>query len=383
MSSNGKSDGQSITKLAGAENYHTWQYAMTNVLAFHGLSTCIVDPLTETDSEKLSKAKCRIVMAVHESIFVHIENATNSSEMWKILKTMYEDHGLSRKIGLLRQLIGVRLENSESMSDYLDQIVGTSNKLNGTGFNVGGEMLGAIMLAGLTDEFKPFIMGLESSGVEVTADKVKGKLLDGNYGKSNAVESAFLGTNNGGNGTKAARPNKSVKKFKPKCYNCGNRGHIVKDCKEPKKSDDSPQKRDLQPKKRTNAFNVDCALGDLSKSNEWYIDSGASRHMTSNADLLSNMKKSSITEITAANDSKMAVSACGSIELRIGDECIEVRNVLLVPKLKNNLLSVSQIVANGNSVVFNADGCNVYNGSNEFVVSANASNGTYASNIGR
>lgn len=88
MSSNSKTEGQSITKLTGSENYHTWQYAMTNVLEFHALSTCIADPLTEVDAEKLSKAKCRIVMAIHESIFVHIENATNSSEIWKVLKTM-------------------------------------------------------------------------------------------------------------------------------------------------------------------------------------------------------------------------------------------------------------------------------------------------------
>lgn len=173
-------------------------------------------------------------------------------KIWKILKTMYEDRGLSRKIGLLRQLIGVRLENCDSMSNYLDQIVGASNKLNGTGFNVGNEMLGAIMLAGLTDEFKPFIMGLVCSGVEVTADKVKGKLLGGNYGKSSAVESAFLGAKI--------------------CYNCGNRAHLIQDCRKSKKSDDSQPRSDSQPKKKTNAINVDCALGAVSKSDVWYID---------------------------------------------------------------------------------------------------------------
>lgn len=137
------------------QNYHTWQFAMKNFLVFHGLSACIADPLVERDDEKLCKAKCRIVMAFHESIFVHIESAANSAEIWKTLKTMYDDRGLSSKIRLLRQLIGIRLENCEPMSNYIDQIVGTSNKLTGTGFTISNETLGAIMLAGLTDEFKP------------------------------------------------------------------------------------------------------------------------------------------------------------------------------------------------------------------------------------
>lgn len=71
----------------------------------------------------------------------------------------------------------------------------------------------------------------------------------------------------------------------------------------------------------------------------------------------------------------MAVSACGNVALRVNDVCIEIKNALLVPKLRNNLLSVSQIIANGNSVIFNANACNVYN--NDLIVTANASNGTY------
>lgn len=210
---------------------------MSNVLEFHGLATCIADPLAETDAEKLSKAKCRIVIALDESVYAHVENITNPSEMWKTLKDMYDDKGLSRRIGLLRQSISIRLENCSTMSEYVSKIIGTANKLSGIGFKIDQEWIGAILLAGLTGEYKSF-MGIESSGIGITGDKIKSKLLESDYGKTDSsAESAFFGA---GKGKKGGSKNR---KFRPKCFNCGMRGHISKKCKAKQKSDVGRQRR--------------------------------------------------------------------------------------------------------------------------------------------
>ncbi|GBP08161.1 hypothetical protein EVAR_2945_1 [Eumeta japonica] len=39
------------------------------------------------------------------------------------------------------------------------------------------QWLGTLLLAGLPDEYKPMIMAIESSGVAITADSIKTKLL--------------------------------------------------------------------------------------------------------------------------------------------------------------------------------------------------------------
>lgn len=44
------------------------------------------------------------------------------------------------------------------MQEYVDSIISTANKLNGIGFNLTDEWLVSILLAGLTDQYKPFIM---------------------------------------------------------------------------------------------------------------------------------------------------------------------------------------------------------------------------------
>jgi hypothetical protein len=70
--------------------------------------------------------------------------------VWEALQNRFEEKGLSRKIGLLQSHISTRYEGK--MGDFLSKIVGWQ---------------AATILAGLSDNFRPFIMGLEASGVKI------------------------------------------------------------------------------------------------------------------------------------------------------------------------------------------------------------------------
>lgn len=50
------------------------------------------------------------------------------------------------------------------------------------GFDITDEWMGAILLAGLTDKFQPFIMGIEASEAKITSDTIVSKLLDAESG---------------------------------------------------------------------------------------------------------------------------------------------------------------------------------------------------------
>lgn len=239
------------------------------------------------------------------------------------------------------------------MQDYVDRIVSAANKLRGVGFAVNDEWLGAILLSGLTVEFKPFIMGLEANGVGISGDLVMSKLLD--CRDSGDKNSAFL----------AKKPGKKWKKKQRKCFNCGSTSHLANACDQPKQD----KKTDKSDKSARVAF----MMGFLGANNkeEWYIDSGASRHMTPCAELLEN-KRSESDKITAANGAKIEITGTGDGKVSFGDANVKVKSIIHVPELAVNLLSVSQIVQNGNTVFFNTDGCSVYNTENErvlFVVS--------------
>lgn len=58
------------------------------------------------------------------------------------------------------------------MQAYVDEIKCSANKLTEIGFAMTDEWLGAILLAGLTDNYKPFIMGIEAADSSITADAI-------------------------------------------------------------------------------------------------------------------------------------------------------------------------------------------------------------------
>lgn len=109
-------------------------------------------------------------------------------------------------------------------------------------------------------------------------------------------------------------------------------------------------------------------MGFLSHStkNHWYIDSGATQHMTSYGDLLDN-KIDRKDKVTAANGEKINIIGVGDGRVTFNGGVIKLKKVMHVPGLAVNLLSVSQIVQNGNTVVFDARGCSVYNDQNNKV----------------
>lgn len=75
------------------------------------------------------------------------------------------------------------------------------------------EWTGAILLAGLTENFKPFIMGIEASEANITTDKIVSKLLDSQA--ENATGEAFFNKNS------KKKRNKFNKQRK--CYTCGSK----------------------------------------------------------------------------------------------------------------------------------------------------------------
>lgn len=95
------------------------------------------------------------------------------------------------------------------------------------------------------------------------------------------------------------------------------------------------------------------AMLSVNCENEWYVDSGASSHMTPNKALLSNQNYADIKDICAANSSRMKVNGFGEATFQVNDGEVKINDVLHVPDLAVNLLSVHKIVSKGNTVVFN------------------------------
>ncbi|XP_026475639.1 uncharacterized protein LOC113380719 [Ctenocephalides felis] len=315
-----------VPKLKGRETYDDWAFAAENFLILEDLAECIVEPKHEAEIDviKDKKARAKLILTLDTSLYVYVKETKTSAQLWSKLKAMYSDSGFTRRINLLRTLISTRLINCESTSSYVNQIIETGQRLRGTGFNIDDEWIGSLLLAGLPEKFSPMIMAIEYSGIAITTDTIKTKLLDiGNDVAVNNDESAFVAKQNG-------------RVFSTGSYN----------------------------------------------KTDWYVDSGASIHLVNdNNNLREYNKKPDVQEVRTANNMQLKVVSCGSVSLRtavygqVYD--VEVQDAHYVPQLSANLLSVSALTRKGNRVVFNDNKCKIYSKNNTLVAVAVLTGGVY------
>lgn len=374
-----------IKKLTGSENYHFWKFQMKNYLSLKKLEKCIKpkqnlpNVSVENDSEKLVEAQSILSLSVDESIIVHIENATSALQIWNILKRLYEDNGLLRRTGLLRALMSVRLEANSSMQSYVEEIMDISNRLRGIGFDIGDEWIASILLAGLTEEYKPFILSIEGSGVQISSDMIKQKLLSSEIVNNSSNENVLY-TNK--------KPQVKPKKKEFTCFACGGKNHKASHCKKSGKSASSSMDGNTSSPSHTSINNISAAkvvnqmafsmkFKERKRQSEWYIDSGSGRNMTPFGNMILSKKESDIKKVSTADNSNLDVTCMGRVDINVSNNHIEVNDCLHVPNLSVNLLSVSKIVRAGNKVVFNQEGCTIYNRNNEAVIHVKESDGVY------
>ena len=94
------------------------------------------------------------------------------------------------------------------------------------------------------------------------------------------------------------------------------------------------------------------AIDNKNSISTWIIDSGASVHITWQKSLLNKIKPHS-EPITFANGNRIYSTHKGDLHGYINDEEINLKNVLYIPNLKRNIISVTKLIEENYKIVFN------------------------------
>ena len=112
--------------------------------------------------------------------------------------------------------------------------------------------------------------------------------------------------------------------------------------------------------------------------NDWFIDSGATAHMTKNGNLFSKSSRCN-EQIRIADGSILKAVTIGDIDAfkKSDDGFLSFEDVLYVKDISTNLLSISKIVQKDKTVIFDKNGCKILNNSGTVVARSTEINGMY------
>ncbi|KAG6457289.1 hypothetical protein O3G_MSEX010208 [Manduca sexta] len=323
----------------------------------------------DNDPRKQQRALAKICLMVQPSSFSHVRNASSGFEAWNNLKTAYEDRGLCRRLGLLRTMFGLKLEQFNDMEAYLLRITDLDQQLRDINAPLDDDFLSVLILSGLPLDYDPLIMALENSNIKLCSETVKSKLLQEKLRRDlDKNEEGAMFTNRN-----VKRGNKTS--YKNKCYICKKPNHYAKNC--PNKTNKSEK-----CEKALNGTLLTALSTDVN-SNAWYVDSGATCHMTNNKYLLQNYVVDTPRLVTVANKEKMYSEGHGEVHLLLEAQTQNTKlcDVVYVPGLSTNLISVGKMASKGLEVHFSAQKCNIYCGKIA-VASATMVNGVYQLDVG-
>ena len=344
--------------LMNKESYPSWKFKMKNFLIHEDLWETIdgyaegndVSPNIKGRNDQ--KALSKICLTLDGPAITHVRSCSTAKEAWDALAAAYEDKGMGRRLALERRLYRYNLNDFACVESYINAIMSTSQDLADLGKVIDDESIAAILLGGLTPRYDPLIMALENLNIKVSTDLVKSKLLS-EFTRNNELKN---------NENEVAMPifhhdkNKPTSKKKKNivCYGCNAPGHKRPDCPLRKKKVSADKKETTL----LTAFNTSEDL----RSDKWYIDSGASAHMSCKSDWMNILNPCSNGKVTIANGDQLECSGIGNIYISSSSVKVnKISDIVHVPNLHSNLISVKKATEKDFVIVFDKNGCNFYN----------------------
>lgn len=273
-------------------------------------------------------------------------------------------------------MFNLKLEDHPSTEQYITEAMSIAQKLADIEKPVDDEFLAIVLLHGLpsTPKYESMKSRLQATHDVLSSEVVKTRLLQDVAGRVDERTGESVLVIGHKSHTQSSRGERKII-----CYNCNKEGHVKTNCpkfkktrgrynkdfKDTKKAKEVKEESSKSEDKGKNALLLTATTALLAKNfktEDWYIDSGATAHMTHRDDWLKDPKITDTVEISVADNSVCKSEKSGQVNIILPDGNSRVAsNVMHVPQLFTNLLSVSKMTEKGLTVVFDSKNCKVYN----------------------
>jgi hypothetical protein len=321
-----------ITKLNN-DNYSVWKFKMELLLMKEDLWSQVSTkkPADTTAAASWQKrddrARATIGLLVEDSQLIHIRKDTTAKGAWESLKNYHEKSTLTSKVYLLRQICNLKLSETGNMEQHVTTMQDLVDKLTALGEEIKDHLLVAMLLSSLPETYSTLITALESRpDTELTLGFVKGKLIDEYKRRKGVPDSEDSST-----ALRASQKKNSVGESDRSCFFCKKSGHFKQDCFKYKKWKANNEKREKVNEvkdKNERSGSVCFSVHDRKNQKDvWYIDSGATSHMSNDESFFKTLEKRKMRDVTVANGESAKVLGIGRGELHClngKDEAVKV-----------------------------------------------------------
>ncbi|KAG7599301.1 Integrase catalytic core [Arabidopsis suecica] len=402
---------QQVIPIFNGESYGFWKIKMITILKTRKLWEIVengvtANPSSESTSESIREREDQLMKdmlalqilqsAVSESIFPRIAPASTAKDAWNALEMEFQGSSQVKMINLQtlrREYENLKMEEGETINDFTTKLINLSNQLRVHGEEKSDYQVVQKILISVPQQFDSIVAVLEQtkdlSTLSVTEliGTLKAHERRLNLREDRINEGAFYGEklgSRGGNKQNKDRHGKTnmwcgvCKKnnhnevdcfrkksesvsqrganYERRCYVCDKPGHIAKDCKLRKGERAHLSIEESEDEDEDGCHMLFSAVEEKEistiKEETWLVDSGCTNHMSKDIRYFITLDRSKKITIKIGNGGKVVSEGKGDIRVTTTKGDHVIKDVLYVPELARNLLSVSQMISNGYRVIF-------------------------------
>ena len=301
-----------------------------------------------------------IGLSVQDSQIVHIQGCTSGKDAWEKLSTLYENAGVANRLHLLNELMTSKMGDEQKVQEHIEHMRRVVGKLGTIGNAIDDGQYKLSLLRSLPNSYESLVVTLENLIDDLTIEDIHARII-----REEARQSK-----NTDDGNTVIAEQRMLSAHGIVCHYCHKKGHKKAQCYAFKRSKTYNRGRRCsnegsssnQRRNPDHAFIINSLDGNTST---WYIDSGATYHAAIDKGLFveGSLRSVATRRIQVADGSfveaTMVGTVAGDFHTKDGVYYITLMNVLYVPKMKVNLISVSCIQEHGYSITFGKNGCKI------------------------
>jgi len=344
ITSSTKSDFYGIPNLTGPENYHFWKTKMKMGLMREDMwdITKTISGFPEDSDlvpaylKKLNQAFATILLKLDEGPLMLVEDLENPYLVWKKLEEIYGESGYSARHSALITMFSTTLSSCKSVTDYVEQITKSSKRLDQIDAQLPDWVRSSFLLHNLGpghEDFVTMVLGMNRENPEF--DLLVQQLYEHDRRKKSSETSSTL--------FNKSKPNFSTNR--PQCSHCKRQGHPEEKCW---KKHPHLNPRNKSPPDTDHATTL--TLSSSQSHSGWYIDSGATNHITNSRQHFITFKHIQ-SKVKQGNGETIISQGIGDIELHSTSGKVIIQGVLYAPDIIANLLSIRQLTKNPSSKI--------------------------------
>ncbi|GLT87811.1 hypothetical protein SLE2022_058710 [Rubroshorea leprosula] len=306
----------------------------------------------EIEKEKLKdlKAKNYLFQAIDRAILETILNKSTSKNIWDSMKKKYQGNERARqqqRQALRAEFEVLQMQIGESVDDYFARTMAIANKMRIHGENLEDVAIVEKILRSMTTKFNYVVCSIEeSNNIEALfLDELQNSLLihERKINRQDKQEQANI------NYQAADNISKSVGKANIECFRCHKYNHYRSECRANLNRGETSNFAEHNEKNDDSSLFMVFHPKEVSKQNVWYLDTGCSNHMCGDKSAFSDLDESCQDKVKFGDNSTIVVKGKGKT----------ISNVLYVPDLKSNLLSLGQLQEKGYEILIKDGVCQI------------------------